>query len=330
MPLVEDKVEMVLTGAFALNYLVSFIIAAKLLMSDPTDRSGQFAEVKCIICKPPVWADSKHCYTCGRCIEGFDHHCPWLNICIGRRNYRTYLCLISQVLLTILLFCATAVKIGVRLIISAQPWPFAPLLFCGAAACAPLLQMVAMLVIFHSYLVCRGITTYEYWKGKKPRPPSARPLTVEEQRSLRLFHEGAVDVVADATPSPDKCGYPDEPGFLPGSLPREEDRDMMVVIERGLIVHAGHHNACCLAGIDASPTTTVGADSLYLGTIDNIQVADGEKAECVMHITYDMNTTGSFAVDTKPEVDSQCSTSSSQDSLDLEKNMPVESDATAS
>lgn len=27
-----------------------------------------------------------HCYTCGYCIEGMDHHCPWMGQCIGKRN----------------------------------------------------------------------------------------------------------------------------------------------------------------------------------------------------------------------------------------------------
>ena len=27
-----------------------------------------------------------HCYTCGCCCEGYDHHCPWTSKCIGKGN----------------------------------------------------------------------------------------------------------------------------------------------------------------------------------------------------------------------------------------------------
>jgi len=33
----------------------------------------------------------KHCWDCNRCVEGFDHHCIWLNQCIGRSNYKIWL-----------------------------------------------------------------------------------------------------------------------------------------------------------------------------------------------------------------------------------------------
>lgn len=31
---------------------------------------------------------TRHCKSCNKCVEDFDHHCPYLNTCIGHRNYR--------------------------------------------------------------------------------------------------------------------------------------------------------------------------------------------------------------------------------------------------
>jgi hypothetical protein len=31
-----------------------------------------------------------HCERCDICIEGFDHHCPWMSKCIGKKNLKSF------------------------------------------------------------------------------------------------------------------------------------------------------------------------------------------------------------------------------------------------
>lgn len=49
----------------------------------------------CNICKK--WYPGtlrKHCYDCNKCVTGFDHHCPFLNQCIGETNYKPFMALL--------------------------------------------------------------------------------------------------------------------------------------------------------------------------------------------------------------------------------------------
>jgi hypothetical protein len=56
--------------------------------NDITARAGwRFCDL-CSVYQPP---DAVHCPECNVCIEGYDHHCPWMGQCIGKKNFTPFM-----------------------------------------------------------------------------------------------------------------------------------------------------------------------------------------------------------------------------------------------
>ena len=60
----------------------------------------------CIQCQVIKTSSCRHCYECGHCVERFDHHCPWLNTCIGLTNHNIYFAYLLVILISVIFMLA--------------------------------------------------------------------------------------------------------------------------------------------------------------------------------------------------------------------------------
>ena len=57
----------------------------------PSDVSAGRGWRYCDLCSLYQPPDAVHCPDCNVCIEGYDHHCPWMGTCIGKKNFTSFM-----------------------------------------------------------------------------------------------------------------------------------------------------------------------------------------------------------------------------------------------
>lgn len=208
--------------------------------------------LKCNACRSRVNKLSRHCLICDKCVVDYDHHCKWLNNCIGLANYKSFICLIVSTLLLVGLQLLTSTTLFISYVIDVEQLAsdlassslsldkeaflglLAANIFIGVPAC----MMVAHLVGFHIFLAHHGLTTYNYVMQTQAAEEAKNRAKSYEDDDLSTSTEE--DSEGEEEP-PEQRRTPDELDGDSGSPPQMGHEGE--VPEKRLTIPASEHKA---------------------------------------------------------------------------------------
>lgn len=123
----------------------------------------------CTICQGYKAPRSHHCRKCGRCVMKMDHHCPWINNCVGHYNHGHFTAFLASAVGGCCV--STVILISwVATVLSLKPLPFPPpslftliLVIFTIGLSIGVVLAVGMLLYFQLIAIFRNRTEIEYW-----------------------------------------------------------------------------------------------------------------------------------------------------------------------
>lgn len=148
----------------------------------------------CKVCRSYKPPRAHHCRTCKRCVLRMDHHCPWVANCVGFGNYGHFLRFLYAVDFTMVihltLLCLRVADWWSPMVLWREPsTTVMVLLILNFAQGVPVILMVGVFSMYHTYALCTNTTTIESWEKDKVAT-LVRRGKIEEVRTSEWTYKG--------------------------------------------------------------------------------------------------------------------------------------------
>ncbi|XP_056130955.1 palmitoyltransferase ZDHHC12-A [Lampris incognitus] len=179
----EEKGELTQPILFSLLVLLSVMLYFSVSLMDPgfvlTDAvkcptgSAEESEVmilqlpvprlrRCGFCLLQQPMRAKHCRMCKHCVRRFDHHCPWIENCVGERNHRWFIVYLAVQLVALLWALQIALS-GLTPSGSWERWFQLNWFLLAVLGVVGVFSIVVVLLLgCHLYLAAINCTTWEF------------------------------------------------------------------------------------------------------------------------------------------------------------------------
>lgn len=116
---------------------------------------------KCRLYKPPR---SHHCRICKRCVLRMDHHCVWMNNCVGHANYKVFFVFVVYALIACIY--SLSLLVGSLTVDTQQSQgSYRSACIISGLLLIPLSMALGVFLGWHVYLTLQNKTTIEHYEG---------------------------------------------------------------------------------------------------------------------------------------------------------------------
>jgi hypothetical protein len=157
----------------------------------------------CGICNAPKPPRTHHCSTCQRCFLKMDHHCVWLDNCVGYGNYKFFFCLLFWATFMCGFIFGATLEVLIQQLVYDQLEGVSVVWLIMTILSFALGLSTLMLLGYHSYLISRGMTTIEHMEITEEREDFKRRERIRRREIERQLRETEATAATTAKVSDD-------------------------------------------------------------------------------------------------------------------------------